>query len=93
MNKGKHNRPSTQNGGDCSTLPVPANDNGPDATGRDEEIMRLPEVLRTVGLSRSTIYRLIEEGKFPPPLRLTGSRAIGWRRGEIRAWLGGRRRR
>lgn len=92
MNTCKQNPPGKQGENNVLRLPVSANDNAPDPTEWDDMIMRLPEVLRVVGLSRSTIYRLIKEGKFPKSLRLTGSRAIGWRRGQIRAWLGGRRR-
>lgn len=59
---------------------------------RDDEIMRLPDVLRAVGLSRSTIYRLMERKAFPGSVPLTGERAIGWRRGDVRGWLADRRR-
>ena len=31
---------------------------------------RLPEVERRVGLKRSSIYRKVAEGVFPPPVRL-----------------------
>ena len=49
-------------------------------------ILRLPEVKRLTGLSRSTIYKMISEGKFPRSVSL-GSRAVGWRAINIRAWL------
>ena len=32
--------------------------------------MRLPAVMAATGLSRSTIYAKIKEGKFPPPTKL-----------------------
>ena len=35
--------------------------------------------------SRSTIYRLIAEGKFPPPVKLA-DRAVAWRLADIEAW-------
>ncbi len=49
-------------------------------------IMRLPEVRRTTGLSRSTLYMRIAEGKFPKPVNL-GGRAVGWLQSEVEAWL------
>jgi len=40
-------------------------------------IERLPAVLRRLGVSRSTLYKLIQEGKFKPPVKL-GPRSVGW---------------
>lgn len=56
----------------------------------DMAILRLPEVKRLTGLSRSTIYKMISEGKFPRSVSL-GSRAVGWRAVNILAWLQTRR--
>ena len=49
-------------------------------------ILRLPEVKARTGLSRSTIYLRIAEGKFPPPINL-GERSVGWVESEIDAWI------
>ena len=49
-------------------------------------ILRLPEVMERTGLSRSTIYLRIEQGRFPRPVPL-GGRAVGWIEAEIDAWL------
>jgi prophage regulatory protein len=49
-------------------------------------INRLPAVKDQVGLSRSTIYKMISEGSFPAPISL-GPRAVGWLQSEIEAWL------
>ncbi|MBM4298071.1 MAG: AlpA family transcriptional regulator [Deltaproteobacteria bacterium] len=49
-------------------------------------IQRLPEVKRATGLSRSTIYLRIAEGRFPKPVSL-GGRAVGWLENEIQDWL------
>ena len=49
-------------------------------------ILRLPEVKARTGLSRSTIYLRIAEGKFPPPINL-GERSVGWVEAEIDAWI------
>ncbi len=47
--------------------------------------MRLPSVIRWTGLGRSTIYRLIAENKFPPPV-LLAARAVAWRRVDLEKW-------
>ncbi len=48
--------------------------------------IRLPAVMAAVGLARSTIYELINKGKFPAPEKLT-AHAAGWRRRSVQAWL------
>ena len=53
---------------------------------REGRIVRLPEVMRLTGLSKTTIHRRYREGTFPRPLRL-GPQSIGWRREEIVEWL------
>ena len=49
-------------------------------------ILRLADVKRTTGLSRSTIYLRIGQGNFPKPVSL-GGRAVGWLEAEIQEWL------
>jgi prophage regulatory protein len=49
-------------------------------------ILRLPEVRRSTGLSRSTIYLRIAQDAFPKPVSL-GGRAVGWLEAEIQEWL------
>ncbi len=49
-------------------------------------ILRLPQVKKNTGLSRSTIYMRISEGRFPKPVSL-GGRAVGWLEAEIQEWL------
>jgi prophage regulatory protein len=41
------------------------------------EIIRLPEVIRQTGKSRSTIYSDMTAGTFPPQVRI-GIRSVGW---------------
>ncbi len=52
-------------------------------------ILRRKEVEKRTGLSRSTLYAMIAEGKFPKPVKL-GKRAVGWREADIAAWLDSR---
>ena len=53
------------------------------------QIMRLPEVIATVGLSRPSIYRLMKERAFPAQVKL-GMASVGWLRAEIDAWIAAR---
>jgi prophage regulatory protein len=41
------------------------------------------------GLSRSTIYVRLEQGRFPRPVSL-GGRAVGWIESEVDEWIGER---
>ena len=49
-------------------------------------ILRLPAVKARTGLSRSTIYLRLSEGRFPTPISL-GGRAVGWIEAEVNEWL------
>lgn len=44
------------------------------------------DVESMVGLSRSTIYKLMNQGLFPKAIRL-GPRAIGWLMSDIENWI------
>lgn len=47
--------------------------------------IRLPEVKARTGLSRATIYGLVQAQLFPAQVRL-GPRAVGWVQEEIERW-------
>jgi prophage regulatory protein len=49
-------------------------------------VLRRPKVEKQVGLSRSTIYSLMQQGLFPKPISL-GPRSRGWLQAEITNWL------
>lgn len=51
-----------------------------------EAMLRLPEVIALVGLSRASIYSQAAQNNFPSPIKLT-AHASGWRLGDVRAWL------
>ena len=55
--------------------------------------MRLTEVQELTGLSRTTIWRRVQDGSFPPPIRLggPGTRAMGWHEQDIYNWTKGLR--
>jgi prophage regulatory protein len=66
----------------------PHHDNGDRAiaSARPDRILRLTAVLDRTGLSRSTLYRKIEEGTFPSQVRIA-ARCVGWRESAVMAWL------
>lgn len=49
-------------------------------------IIRLPEVVQTVGLSRPSVYRMMRAGTFPQQVKL-GAAAVGWLRAEVEQWI------
>lgn len=50
------------------------------------ELRRRKQVEAQTGLSRSTLYDYIREGRFPAPVRI-GTRAVGWLASEVDAWI------
>ncbi|EKG0042496.1 AlpA family transcriptional regulator [Vibrio cholerae] len=49
-------------------------------------LSRFREVLTMTGLSRSSLYRFIEENQFPTQVQL-GGRAVAWVEGEVQEWI------
>jgi prophage regulatory protein len=49
-------------------------------------LIRLPDVIRTTGLSRSTIYFRMNKGTFPKSVNLDG-RAVAWLENEVQDWV------
>lgn len=56
----------------------------------ESRILRLALVMHRTGLSRSTIYAWIAEGRFPKQVSL-GPNSVGWRETDINAWIDSRR--
>ena len=52
----------------------------------NERFLRLPDVLEAVGVSRSTIYKLIQAGRFPASFRIAPRCAV-WRESQVNEWL------
>ena len=50
------------------------------------QTIRLPQVKELTGLSKSSIYRLIEEGDFPKQHSL-GVRSVGWVKSQVEDWI------
>ena len=55
-------------------------------------IIRIPEVLRRIGVSRSTLYEWQSRGAFPASIPL-GERSVGLLESDVTAWIEARARR
>lgn len=54
-----------------------------------EKFLRLPEVRQATGLGRSTLYRMIEAGKFPRPIKILGpgkAMPVAFLKSEVENW-------
>jgi len=51
----------------------------------EDRLLRLPEVMRKTGLSKSAVYRMIQQKEFPKPVRIgSGSR---WFDTDVENWM------
>ena len=50
------------------------------------QFIRLPQVKEITCLSKSSIYRLIEDGDFPKQVAL-GARSVVWVRSQVEDWM------
>jgi prophage regulatory protein len=51
-----------------------------------DRFIPLPEVSRRVGLGKTMIYKMIAEGRFPSPYKITPA-AARWSDVEVTAWI------
>ena len=51
-----------------------------------EKFLRLDHVLKRTGLSRSYIYKSVNDGTFPAP-RKVGDRTSVWLKSELEDWM------
>lgn len=51
-----------------------------------DRILRIKAVLERTGLSRSTLYRKIGQGRFPRQLAIS-ERCAGWRESSVSEWM------
>lgn len=52
----------------------------------DDGYLRLSAVIAKTGVPRSSLYRMINEGRFPRQIPLS-KRSVGWRVSAIQRWL------
>ena len=55
-------------------------------TETPDRILRLKTVLERTGLSRSTMYRKMQNGSFPQNIRIS-TRCTGWRESAVNEWM------
>lgn len=55
-------------------------------TDTPDSILRIKTVLQRTGLSRSTMYRKMQNGTFPKNVQIS-TRCAGWRESAIAEWL------
>lgn len=54
----------------------------------DNVLLRINDLKRALGLSRSSIYRLMKEGLLPQPVPLIpGGKSVAWVASEIQEWI------
>jgi prophage regulatory protein len=58
----------------------------PSTDKEPSHLVRLKEVVLIIGVSRSTIYKLINQGDFPQSTKL-GVRTVTWLRSDIMNWI------
>lgn len=52
-----------------------------------EELLKMAQVEKRVGLGKSTIYDLMAVGKFPKSVSPPGVKAARWRSSEVDEWI------
>jgi prophage regulatory protein len=52
----------------------------------DDGYLRLKAVIARTGVPRSSLYRMISEGRFPKQVPLS-RRSVGWRASAVQLWL------
>lgn len=50
------------------------------------KFMRLKEVMEMTAMSRSNVYKMMSEGRFPQSVSL-GARAVAWVESEVQDWI------
>lgn len=58
----------------------------PMQTDQHDRILRIKTVLERTGLSRSTMYRKMQNGTFPKNVQIS-ERCAGWRESAVSDWL------
>jgi prophage regulatory protein len=51
-----------------------------------DTLLRVPDVLAAAGVSRSTLYEMMESGKFPKPVKPNDDRAVRRLASEVVDW-------
>lgn len=57
----------------------------------EDRALRATTVCSTVSFSRSTLWRKVKAGEFPPPIKL-GKNCVAWLESDVQEWLRARPR-
>ena len=57
----------------------------------ETQVLKLKDVITQTTLSSSTIYRLVQAGEFPKPIKLA-AHASGWLESDIEDWIESRQK-
>lgn len=55
----------------------------------DIELLTRQQVEKILGIRRSTIYKLMRQGKLPEPIKISPG-CVRWRRAELEDWINSR---
>jgi prophage regulatory protein len=50
------------------------------------QLLKLRDVMKITTLGSTTIYRKMDEGSFPRPLKIS-PQCVRWREGDVAAWI------
>ena len=64
----------------------PATNLAPTVIQGGERLIRLPEMIQLLCISRPTIYRYVAKGRLPKPIQLS-QRCVAWKASAINEWL------
>ena len=53
------------------------------------QLVTVKEVLSTTKINRSTLWRMVQDGRFPPPIRIS-ERCIRWPENQVNEWIDAR---
>ena len=57
---------------------------------KTDRLLRIRDLENKLGVKKSTIYKMIQAGEFPKPVKIS-ERARGWRESQAEAWIAIRR--
>jgi prophage regulatory protein len=52
-------------------------------------LLRAEQVAQRIGLSRRTLFKMVKDGQFAPPIRL-GARTVRWASSDVDGWIAAR---
>ena len=56
------------------------------APAPSDRILRKPAVLTRIGVSDTTLWRMVKAGRFPAPVRLSPG-TVGWHESDVSEWM------